>query len=127
MAKRSRTGGRPGQRRPIQRPTNRPAAPTAPTPSRRPGGVTPEEEARAAELEAAIIAEEKAAEVARRGPDRRGRPPAEAIYSSSSLATRASEEYAYVRRDVRRIVIVGGGLLAILAVLDILVNVAHVI
>ena len=127
MAKRSRTGGRPGQRRPIQRPTNRPAV-AAPT--RRPDGVTAEEEARAAELEAAILAEEKAAEDARklRDPDRRGRPSVEgAIYSSSSLATRASEEYAYVRRDVRRIAVVGGSLLGILAVLHVLVNVAHVI
>jgi hypothetical protein len=128
MAKRSRIGGRPGQRRPIQRPANRPAV-AAPT--RRRDGVTPEEEARAAELEAAIVAEEKAAEDARRGvsADRRGRAPTEggAIYSSSSLATRASEEYAYVRRDVRRIAIVGGSLLGVLAILEILVNVAHVI
>jgi hypothetical protein len=128
MAKRSRIGGRPGQRRPIQRPTNRPAVAAAPT--RRPDAVTPEEEARAAELEAAILAEEKTAEDARRRNSvvRRGRAPVEgAIYSSSSLATRAAEEYAYVRRDVRRIAIVGGSLLAILAIIDILVNVTHTI
>lgn len=127
MAKRSRIGGRPGQRRPIQRPTNRPAVAAPP---RRPDAVTPEEEARAAELEAAILAEEKTAEDARRrrSVDRQGRAPLEgAIYSSSSLATRASEEYAYVRRDVRRIAIVGGGLLAVLAIIDILVNVTHTI
>ena len=60
--------------------------------------------------------------------DRRGRAPVEgAIYSSSSLATRAAEEYAYVRRDVRRIAIVGGSLLAVLAIIDILVNVTHTI
>jgi len=128
MAKRSRIGGRPGQRRPIQRPTNRPAVAAAPT--RRPDAVTPEEEARAAELEAAILAEEKAADNARRrtNADRRDRTPVEGtVYSSSSLATRASEEYAYVRRDVRRIAIVGGSLLGVLAILDILVNVLHVI
>ena len=127
MAKRSRIGGRPGQRRPIQRPANRPAV-AAPTRPR--DGVTPEEEARAAELEAVIVAEEKAADDARRGvnAERRGRAATEgAIYSSSSLATRASEEYAYVRRDVRRIALVGGSLLGVLAILDILVNVAHVI
>ena len=133
MAKRSRIGGRPGQRRPIQRPANRSVAatPTAPTaPTRRPDGVTPEEEARAAELEAAILVEEKAAEDAlrRNSPDRRGRAPVErTTFAPSSLSVRASEEYAYVRRDVRRIVIVGGSLLAVLAILDILVNVAHVI
>jgi hypothetical protein len=127
MAKRSRIGGRPGQRRPIQRPTTRP---TVVAPTRRPDSVTPEEEARAAELEAAILAEEKAADNARRrtNADRRDRTPVEGtVYASSSLATRASEEYAYVRRDVRRIAIVGGSLLAVLAILDILVNVLHVI
>jgi hypothetical protein len=49
------------------------------------------------------------------------------IYSSVPLATRAAEEYGYVRRDVRRIAIVGGGLLAILAILYILVDVVRVI
>jgi hypothetical protein len=89
--------------------------------------VTHEEEARAAELEAAILAEEKAAEAARRGrnPDRR--PVESAIYSSVPLATRAAEEYGYVRRDVRRIAVVGGGLLVVLAILHVLVNVANVI
>jgi hypothetical protein len=127
MAKRSRIGGRPGQRRPIQRPTNRPAV-AAPT--RRPDRVTPEEEARAAELEAAILAEERLAEDTRRrgrGQARDRAPIEGTIYSSSSLATRAAEEYGYVRRDVRRIAIVGGGLLAVLAILDILVNVLHVV
>ena len=123
MAKRSRIAGRPGQRRPLQRTATRPA-----TPGGRPAGsVTPEEEARAAELEAAILAEEQAAELARRGPTRRGRPVEGTIYSSVPLATRAAEEYGYVRRDVRRIALVGGTMLALLIVLDVLVNVAHVI
>lgn len=99
--------------------------------TRRPDGVTPEEEARAAELEAAILAEEKAAEDTRRRGRGQGRdraaPIEGTIYSLSSLATRAAEEYAYVRRDVRRIAIVGGGLLAILTTLHVLVNVLHVI
>jgi hypothetical protein len=90
--------------------------------------VTPEEEARAAELEAQIVAEEKAADDARRGVrDRAARPAEGVIYSSVPLATRAAEEYGYVRRDVRRIAIVGGGLLAILAILYILVDVVRVI
>lgn len=124
MAKRSRIGGRPGQRRPIQRTS---ARPTGTRPARPEGSVTHEEEARAAELEAAILAEEKAAEAARRGrnPDRR--PVESAIYSSVPLATRAAEEYGYVRRDVRRIAVVGGGLLVVLAILHVLVNVANVI
>ena len=123
MAKRSRVGGRPGQRRPLQRTGTRPA----PAGARPSGSVTPEEEARAAELEAAILAEERAAEQLGRGPDRRGRPIEGTIYSSVPLATRAAEEYGYVRRDVRRIAVVGGGLIAVLFIIDILVNVSHVI
>lgn len=49
------------------------------------------------------------------------------MYSSVPLATRAAEEYGYVQRDVRRIAVVGGTLLAILAILHILVNILHVI
>jgi hypothetical protein len=123
MAKRSRVAGRPGQRRPLQRTAPRPEGTK---PVRREGSVTPEEEARAAELEAAILAEEKAADQLRRGRNQERRPVEGAIYSSVPLATRASEEYAYVRRDVRRIVVVGGSLLLILAILHVLVNVAHV-
>jgi len=125
MAKRSRIGGRPGQRRPMQRTAGRPAGAR---PARPAGSVTREEELRAAELEAAILAEEKVAEDARRSRERSiNRPVEGAVYSSSTLATRASEEYGYVRRDVRRIAVVGGSLLGVLAILHILVNVAHVI
>ena len=127
MAKRSRVAARPGQRRPLQRSPARPEAPARPRPE---GSVTAEEEARAAELEAAILAEEEVASEARRARERVRRPAQEAAprvnYSSVPLATRAAEEYAYVRRDIRRITIVGGSLLLVLAVLDILVNVAHV-
>lgn len=124
MAKRSRVGGRPGQRRPLQRTATRPAPATTPRPAT---SVTPEELARAAELEAAILAEEKAADDTRRGRDRNRRQSEGAIYSSVPLATRAAEEYGYVQRDVRRIAVVGGSLLAILAILYVLVNVLHVI
>jgi len=124
MAKRSRVGGRPGQRRPLERTAQRPASG-----QRRPANaLTPEEEARAAELEAAIVAEEKAAEEARRGRNRARAAAAEAgLYSSQSLAARAAQEYGYVRRDVRRITVVAGALLGVLAVLHVLVNVLHVI
>lgn len=129
MAKRSRVGARPGQRRPLQRTGPRPE-PTAPAPvDRRPtGSVTPEEEARAAALEAAILAEEKAAEDTRRQRERGRRVPAtEAAWSAVPLAVRASEEYAYVRRDMRRITILGGLLIGVLLVLHLLANVLQVI
>ena len=116
MAKRVRgTTSRPGQRPPLQRqastrPATQPVAVTAPVV--RPDALTDEEEARAAELEAAIVAEEKQAEAAteRTKTDRAVEPVARA----SSLEVSAAEEYAYVARDVRRITIVGGSLILIL-------------
>jgi len=124
MAKRSRLAARPGQRRPLQR---QPARPDAPRPVT---SVTPEEEARAAELEAAIVAEEKAATATREARGARGRKAgsdatAGVSYSSVPLSARAADEYRYVQRDVRRIVLVGGFLLLILAILDVMVNVLH--
>jgi hypothetical protein len=125
MAKRSRIAGRPGQRKPLQRTAARP------TSTRPAGAVTPEEEARAAELEAQILAEEKAAEEARQGRDRRAKAAAPdaggTIYSSVPLAERAAQEYGYVQRDLRRIVVVGGGLLVALAVIYVLLNVLNVL
>lgn len=120
MAKRSRLTAKPGQRRPLQRPVR---ADSSDRPS---GRVTAAEEARAAELEAAILAEEKAAEEARRNREKARKAGPAAIggvsYTSTPLAVRASEEYAYVKRDVRRITVVGGLLLGVLVVLEILVN-----
>jgi len=122
MAKRSRLGARPGQRRPLQRSTASARATTRPA-----DAVTAEEMARAAELEAQILAEEQIAAESRKSRDRRAKTPADdtAIYSSAPLAERAAQEYGYVQRDLRRIAIVGGGLLIALVVIDILLNVAH--
>jgi hypothetical protein len=120
MAKRNRLAARPGQRRPLQRPAGRPET--------KGSGLSRDELARAAELEAAIVAEERAAEESRRSRDRarRGVDGAGGVaYTSVPLSVRASEEYGYVRRDVRRIAIVGGFLLLILAVLEVLVNGMH--
>ena len=125
MAKRARgTTTRPGQRRPIQRPPGRQNA-AAPRTAPRPTTLTADEEARAAELEAAIVAEEQAAETTRRARSQRAATEV-APRSFSSLAVAASNEYAYVARDVRRIVTVGGTLLAILAVLWVIVQVTGV-
>jgi len=91
----------------------------------RPATLTAEEEARAAQLEAAIVAEEQAAEAARRARPLRD-PGAVAPRPLSSLAVAATNEYAYVGRDVRRIVKVGGTLVAILASLWVIVQVTGV-
>jgi hypothetical protein len=130
MAKRTRGSNRPGQRhadrrgsaRQQFRPTGRPS-----------GGLSAEEEARAADLESQIVAEERAAEAGRARfrerarvrdaePERPGRARGQGL-----LAARAAEEYAYVVRDVRRIVVVASGLAATLAVIYVLVDVLHVV
>jgi hypothetical protein len=124
MAKRSRLAARPGQRRPLQRTATRSAV-TRPTTS-----LTPDEEARVAELEAQILADEQAAEDARAARTRGRRASTEAAETSTysqavPLSVREAAEYRYVQRDVRRIVIVGGFLLLILAILEVLVNGMH--
>ena len=119
MAKRARgSTTRPGQRAPLQRSTPGRPASSAPaggtTPVVRPATLTPDEEARAAALEAQIVAEEKVAETAaRRAREARRAGPAETV-ARGSLAVQAAEEYAYVARDLRRIAVIGGGLLVIL-------------
>lgn len=122
MAKRSRLAAKPGQRRPLQRSAARPGE-AGQRPS---GSVTREEEARAAELEAAILAEEQVAADSRRtreGARRQVEAPAIRIGGAAvPLSVRAADEYAYVKRDVRRIAVVGGFLLGILVVLEVLVN-----
>jgi len=125
MAKRARgTTTRPGQRRPIQRPPVRPAG-AAPRIAPPPTTLTAAEEARAAELEAAIVAQEQLVESSRRV--RQQRPASEAAPRSvSSLAVAAGSEYAYVARDIRRIVVVGGSLAALLAVLWVVVQITGI-
>jgi hypothetical protein len=75
-------------------------------------GLTEAEAARAAELEAQLVAEERAAENARA----RTQPRAKAMGRSapSSLELRAEVEYAYVARDVKDIVRIASLLFAVL-------------
>jgi len=128
MAKRQRT--RPGQRRPASRPARpgaRPVVQPRPTTS-----LTEAEESRAAELEAEIVARERQVEATRsRSAERRRTETSLGIATRSRdgslLAVRAEEEYAYVVRDARRIVRVGGSLIAVLAVLFVLIDIAGVI
>ena len=126
MAKRARgTTTRPGQRRPIQRPAARPSSPSsrpttpdaAPAVTTRSASLTPEEEARAAQLEAAIVAEERRADETRRGRTQQRATPEPVARSSSPLAVAAASEYAYVARDIRRVAIVGGSLVGLLLLL----------
>ena len=113
MAKRVRGSTRPGQRRRMQRSTTPRAQVTSQPASPPSSSLTAAEEARAAELEAEIVAAERAAETANR-PRERGRRTVEPEVRTrpGSIAVRASEEYAYVLRDVRRIALIGGSLIA---------------
>jgi hypothetical protein len=122
MAKRSRgSTSRPGQRPPLQRQAARPAA-AAPVVAPRPDTLTDAEEARAAELEASIVAEEKAAEAARKRSTA-SRSVDAPVRSTSSIEVAAAQEYAYVARDVKRIAIVGGGMILILLAIWLVVHI----
>lgn len=129
MVKRARGSVRPGQRRPIDR---RPASPgTAGAPAAaapKPSGLSEAELARAAELEAQLLAEEKAAEHARTRTRVRA-ATREQVSSgpSGSFAAVAANEYAYVARDVKDIVRIASLLIGILLALWILIDVTAII
>ena len=123
MAKRTRgSTSRPGQRRPIQRPATRPARPVSPVASvaspapvePRSDELTEAEEARAAQLEAAIVAEERQAEASRRRVRAARAVDPETTRPATTLTVSAAEEYAYVARDIKRIAILGGSLMLFL-------------
>jgi hypothetical protein len=119
MAKRVRGGStRPGQRRRLQRSTA-PRTSAAPPTSAPSTSLTASEEARAAELEAQILAAEQEADVTASRSRDRGRRAAEPEVRTrpGSIAVRAGQEYAYVMRDVRRIAIIGGSLIVFLLLL----------
>jgi hypothetical protein len=82
-------------------------------------GLTAAEEARAAELEAELLAAERQAQsVAARARERERRPvEPETRLRAGSIAVRAAQEYAYVSRDVRRIITIGGSLIVLLIAL----------
>ncbi|MDA8237164.1 MAG: hypothetical protein M0T75_04630 [Chloroflexi bacterium] len=121
MAKRQRGGSRPGQRAPLQRggtPAVRPPAKPAAAP-RPAGSLSSDDLARAEELEARIVAEERAAASSMaRGRDRRRVEgfPAGRGRSAGTLAVVAEEEYRYVARDLRRIAAVFALIFGILIV-----------
>jgi hypothetical protein len=127
MAKRTRGSNRPGQRHADKRGSARPQSQTTSRPA---GALSASEETRAAALESEIVAQERAAEISRNRAKNVGRPETGRPGRSSGpglLATRAAEEYAYVVRDVRRIIVVGGAMAITLAVLYVLIDVAHAI
>lgn len=135
MAKRSRGSARPGQlapsrRNPAQRAAARPAQAAAQPAARPSGTLTEAEAARAAELEAEIVAQERAAEAASRrsrGKARGGDLLAAGARGESIILATASREYEYVRKDLRHIALVAGGLTGILLVLWVLIEVIGIV
>lgn len=116
MAKRSKgASGRPGQRRPVQRPPARPAqraVETAPV-----GAVAVDElvdDLPEASAEGAPSRPATGARSRTRGP-------------SASFEESAAQEYAYVASDVRRIALVGGSLFAVLIALWLLIEVLGIV
>ena len=126
MAKRARGSTRPGQRRPISK---RPPSSTAPVPATaaatpKPAGLTDAELKRAAELEAQLVAEEQAAETARKRSQARSSSPREVAGPVRSLDD--ATEYAYVARDLKDILRIAILLLVVLFVLYIAIDVMGV-
>ena len=119
MAKRVRgSSNRPGQRARLQRrpPTPRPTSSSSSSTGSPSLSLTAAEEARAAELEAQILTSERAADTNAAQARERSRRPVESSVRvrSGSIAERASHEYDYVLRDVRRIAVIGGSMIALL-------------
>lgn len=149
MAKRTRQSGRrlAPKRTAAARPATDLAAPIRPpntlaqapepnflTSDRSPAGLTELEVQRAAELEAEMVAQERAVAEATRRRGRAKMAEEEATTAvpvpgdiNAPLSVRMAHEYAYVARDVRRILLTGGLMVAMLAVLHILVNVLGVL
>ncbi|HET7726402.1 MAG TPA: hypothetical protein VFK54_03665 [Candidatus Limnocylindrales bacterium] len=127
MAKRSRGSVRPGQRRPTaRRPasgSSRPAGAAGAAEAPRPSTLTDAEAARAAEIEAAILAEERAAAVAAQARRERARQGTDRYRPGATLAAEEAIEYAYVERDIRRILITAGAMLGTLLVLWLILEV----
>jgi hypothetical protein len=147
MAKRtrypSRTKARPAAKRVTRAEADaasanvlrRPSAPEAPTspdddmPVRSSASLTETEFERAEQLEAELVAKERAAiaESLRRRSRGEDRALGASADHNAPLSVRAAHEYAYVARDVKRIAATASLMVGILALLYILTNVLGVI
>ena len=119
MVKRARGSVRPGQRRPID---GRPATPAAAA-TPKPTGLSDAELVRAAELEQQLLAEERAAETARRRTAER----ASTREAGAVKTIPFEDEYAYVARDLKDIARIAALLFAILFVLYLIIDVFDVV
>jgi hypothetical protein len=90
-------------------------------------GLSQAEIDRAAQLEAKLTGQERAIQAATRARAAAVPTAHGAVDVNAPLAVRASREYAYVARDIRRIALTGGLMIAILAVIAVLVDVLGVL
>jgi hypothetical protein len=90
-------------------------------------GLSQAEIDRAAQLEAQLTGQERAIQAATRARAAAVPGTHAPLDVNAPLAVRASKEYAYVARDVRRIALTGGLMVAILAVIAFLVDVLGVL
>lgn len=145
MAKRTRYPNRPARRpgSPAAKPAASKSADVRPSSAgesipdlesfaTRTGSLTDLELARAAALEAEIVAAERAVITAQSAAARRAQAPRlegrrAPVDLTVPLSVRAAHEYAYVGRDVRRIGLTAALMFGILAALHVAVNVAGVI
>ena len=122
MVKRARGSVRPGQRRPIDRRPATAATPGTPgTP--KPGGLSEAELARAAELEQQLLAEERAAETARKRTAERS----STREGSAVKVIPFEDEDAYVSRDLKDIARIAALLFAVLFALYLIIDVFDVV
>lgn len=99
-------------------------------PLRSSSALTDAEMQRAEQLEAEMVARERAAiaeSLRRKARAQAGEEQLGTADINAPLKVRMAHEYAYVSRDVKRIALTGGLMIAILAVLHILINVTGVI
>jgi len=90
-------------------------------------GLSQAEIDRAAQLEAQLTGQERAIQAATRARAAAVPGTHAPVDVNAPLSVRASKEYAYVARDVRRIALTGGLMVAILAVIAFLVDVLGVL
>ena len=90
-------------------------------------GLSQAEIDRAAQLEAQLAGREKSLQAAVRARAEATTAVHAPVDVNAPLAVRASKEYAYVARDIRRIALTGGLMVAILAVIAVLVDVLGVL
>jgi hypothetical protein len=119
MVKRARGSVRPGQRRPTDRRSATPARAATP----KPVGLSDAELARAAELEQQLLAEERAAENARKRTAERSSTREVAGVKTIPF----EDEYAYVSRDLKDIARIAVLLFAILFALYLVIDVFDVV